>query len=65
MPENNETRFDLSDSSVPYDEEYMVAEEHDGFDEHHIRAAHEDDDGYDPYSDRVESQPLFEKDPWD
>ena len=28
------------------------------------RAANEDDDGYDPYSDRPVYQPLFEKDPW-
>lgn len=28
------------------------------------RAANEDDDGYDPYSDRIESTPLFESDPW-
>ena len=30
-----------------------------------IRAANEDDDGYDPYSDRTERAPLFERDPWD
>ena len=29
-----------------------------------IRAANEDDDGYDPYSDRREEPPLFEPDPW-
>lgn len=29
-----------------------------------IRAANEDDDGYDPYSDRRETLPLFEEDPW-
>ena len=29
------------------------------------RAANEDDDGYDPYSDRPADNPLFEKDPWD
>ena len=28
------------------------------------RAANEDDDGYDPYSDRREEPPLFEPDPW-
>lgn len=29
------------------------------------RAATEDDDGYDPYSDRrPEPEPLFERDPW-
>ncbi|SET11571.1 hypothetical protein SAMN05216348_1073 [Olsenella sp. KH3B4] len=31
-----------------------------------IRAENEDDDGYDPYSDRRPSpEPLFERDPWD
>ena len=30
-----------------------------------IRAENEDDDGYDPYSDRCpEAEPLFERDPW-
>lgn len=30
-----------------------------------IRAENEDDDGYDPYSDRrPSSEPLFERDPW-
>ena len=29
-----------------------------------IRAENEDDDGYDPYSDRREVEPLFEEDPW-
>ena len=30
-----------------------------------VRAENEDDDGYDPYSDRRPvSEPLFEKDPW-
>lgn len=29
------------------------------------RAATEDDDGYDPYSDRrPDPEPLFERDPW-
>ncbi|MCI1667086.1 MAG: hypothetical protein LKK55_01930 [Olsenella sp.] len=31
-----------------------------------IRAENEDDDGYDPYSDRQPHlEPLFERDPWD
>lgn len=59
-----DTRLDIKDG-VAYDEEYLAAEECDGFDEHHIRAEVEDDDGYDPYSDRVEATPLFERDPWD
>ncbi len=29
------------------------------------RAPREDDDGYDPYSDRQEVPRLFEKNPWD
>lgn len=30
-----------------------------------VRAENEDDDGYDPYSDRREEHPLFERDPWE
>lgn len=31
-----------------------------------LRAENEDDDGYDPYSDRpAEREPLFEENPWD
>lgn len=31
----------------------------------YIRAENEDDDGYDPYSDRrPECEPMFEADPW-
>ena len=31
-----------------------------------IRPENEDDDGYDPYSDRLpDPEPLFERDPWD
>ena len=31
----------------------------------YLRAENEDDDGYDPYSDRPASpEPLFERDPW-
>jgi len=29
-----------------------------------IRAENEDDDGYDPYSDRRYVEPMFERDPW-
>lgn len=32
--------------------------------EQYARAAHEDDDGYDPWSDRRVSEPLWEEDPW-
>ncbi len=30
----------------------------------YVRAENEDDDGYDPYSDRRDEPPLFEADPW-
>lgn len=34
-------------------------------DERFVRPQNEDDDGYDPYSDRPPVQePLFEEDPW-
>ena len=34
-------------------------------DKEFVRAENEDDDGYDPYSDRgPEPEPLFERDPW-
>ena len=37
----------------------------DGRDEkEYLRAPNEDDDGYDPYSDRHDDEPLFERDPW-
>ena len=30
-----------------------------------VRAENEDDDGYDPYSDRLpDPEPMFERDPW-
>ena len=31
----------------------------------YLRAANEDDDDYDPYQDRRNERPLFERDPWD
>ena len=34
-------------------------------DQEFVRAENEDDDGYDPYSDRrPDPEPLFERDPW-
>ncbi|RGS50945.1 MULTISPECIES: hypothetical protein [unclassified Olsenella] len=42
------------------------AEKIDPVDQPFIRAENEDDDGYDPYSDRQpHPEPLFERDPWD
>ena len=37
----------------------------DGVNAAFLRAANEDDDGYDPYSDRKEIRPFFEENPWD
>ena len=54
----------IDDDDTHYNEEYLADEQYDGFDEHSIRAEREDDDGYDPYSDRVQAEPLFEPDPW-
>ena len=31
----------------------------------YLRPANEDDDDYDPYQDRRNEWPLFERDPWD
>lgn len=34
-------------------------------DDEFVRPENEDDDGYDPYSDRrPDPEPLFERDPW-
>lgn len=48
------------DAYVPDDED-----QRDARNEAFLRAENEDDDGYDPYSDRLPSrEPLFEEDPW-
>lgn len=42
-----------------------TAGEKSAYEREFIRAENEDDDGYDPYSDRrPELEPLFERDPW-
>jgi len=42
-----------------------VDEMHERVDAAFLRAENEDDDGYDPYSDRPATpEPLFERDPW-
>lgn len=44
----------------------LVPEGADGTDERqYLRPENEDDDGYDPYSDRRDERPMFEPDPWD
>lgn len=51
-PLQTSTKEKLVKKSVPKQSEF-------------IRAENEDDDGYDPYSDRrPEAEPLFERDPW-
>ncbi|MDD6785304.1 MAG: hypothetical protein PUD81_03490 [Eggerthellales bacterium] len=47
------------------DDTTFKADETEGINKQFIRAESEDDDGYDPYSDRVATTPLFERDPWD
>ena len=43
-----------------------ATEKIDPADQPFIRAENEDDDGYDPYSDRQpHPEPLIERDPWD
>lgn len=43
-----------------------ATEKIDPADQPFVRAENEDDDGYDPYSDRQpHPEPLFERDPWD
>jgi hypothetical protein len=42
-----------------------VGEESASINDPFVRAENEDDDGYDPYSDRpAPREPLFERDPW-
>ena len=49
---------DPRDERVEYDDDEEV-------DAAFLRAENEDDDGYDPYSDRrAAREPLFEPDPW-
>lgn len=48
------------------DDEERKPEETSADDGAFVRAENEDDDGYDPYSDRqAKKDPLFERDPWD
>ena len=49
---------------MDYDEEYLANQRLSNPNKAFIRAENEDDDGYDPYSDRKEYTPLFERDPW-
>ena len=49
---------------IQYGEDYLADETEGALNKQFIRAEREDDDGYDPYSDRVHIEPLFEPDPW-
>lgn len=51
--------------SLRFDRDGASAGTPDGVNAAFLRAANEDDDGYDPYSDRQEVRPFFEENPWD
>ncbi len=52
-----------SDTPQPFDDSDVRI---DATNSEFVRAENEDDDGYDPWSDRrPEPEPLFERDPWD
>lgn len=55
------TRKGADENAANAEQAASIAKPHDPF----RRAANEDDDGYDPYSDRpADPIPLFERDPW-
>ncbi|WP_035425222.1 hypothetical protein [Atopobium fossor] len=46
-------------------QKFLSVKKKDGVDRSFARAANEDDDGYDPWSDRpAKREPLFQADPW-
>ena len=66
MDEKNVAPKDAKPQKRPEPAERRAAEKIDPADQPFIRAEHEDDDGYNPYSDRQpHPEPLFERDPWD
>ena len=54
---------DFDDTNARYAEQFL-GDESIGESSEYIRAEREDDDGYDPYSDRIVVEPFFEEDPW-
>ena len=51
--------------TVAVEREHRLADGWDSIDASFLRAENEDDDGYDPFSDRPAApEPLFERDPW-
>ncbi len=66
MDEKNAAPKDTKPHKKPEPAARRAAEKIDPVDQPFIRAENEDDDGYDPYSDRQpHPEPLFERDPWD
>ena len=66
MDEKNVAPKDAKPQKRPEPAERRTVEKTDPADQPFIRAENEDDDGYDPYSDRQpHPEPLFERDPWD
>jgi hypothetical protein len=66
MDEKNVAPKDAKPQKRPEPAERRTVEKIDPADQPFIRAENEDDDGYDPYSDRQpHPEPLFERDPWD
>ena len=63
MKDENETNAPVADAApaAPKPAPKPASKPRDPY----IRAENEDDDGYDPYSDRrSEREPMFEADPW-
>lgn len=61
MAGENEKMADAAGQAMPQAAPAPAAKPADPF----IRAENEDDDGYDPYSDRPPTrEPMFERDPW-
>lgn len=63
MKDENETNAPVADAApaAPKPAPKPASKPRDPY----IRAENEDDDGYDPYSDRrPECEPMFEADPW-
>ncbi len=61
-----DARADKKATPSPAPAAKPATEKIDPADQPFIRAENEDDDGYDPYSDRQpHPEPLFESDPWD
>lgn len=63
MKDENETNAPVADAApaAPKPAPKPASKPRDPY----IRAENEDDDGYDPYSDRrPEGEPMFEADPW-